>query len=708
MDNNNIAPSMAGITTNFQSLNQSFTHSFRHDSIFVYLSRILRPIFDSQLAKEAPPHAGERARLSLELGATALTPVLAQLQGFRGFLSQLVNMPNNNMVMRAQVLSPTDAMQWKLKAVIEEQNSLNNLLVLVTHMIEVLNLWKIVADHDVEAISRNMKPDLFAYLKAITVREFIMCDKQLLSALATAIVDSYLRDGAATAVVSGKLKEFCSSIYGNEDALYTEVFEMLTRACEIRNEREREEMLKEALEKCRQIPVQALNLSMVCRLLDSARYYDGILNICLWAAQNVDPNNLARDFIEHREPPDDDRGRRAFLARKECYALVTEVLDGLYRKVRQQDQPDDGSSNQANQQKYDEMLAKCMDSRDQLLHICVFEWLMLSDQADKLLSLRSAGIEAYLRHRAEQEPTSHTNLELLARHQEVNLKYDQAVRLWLQLAHWQGEMPMDKRLTHLARASICAQSGAPNELQQQAAETLEVARIQADLARELPNEREALNRRLYPINELYIDFAEKYDLAECQLRLLMCGEHDDPHLVSFLWCKLIDQGIARGDVQGALRRAVPLFKNAHSYFPILAIIAQCELRTQHLQYDPLWLGNILCEENGKPWHEIENAYFLIYQKPEFRVIRDHLLFVAAKMIHKMADNMNLISSSIFRPTVRNMLTHIDRYMVDTQGHITDHNMRNINVELVQCRTALERSLEVYGNTANAAENAGAN
>lgn len=701
IDNNNPPGSMTGLTTNFQSLNQSFAHSFKHDSIFVYFSRILRPIFESQLAKEAPPHAGERARLSLVLTSAALTPVLQQLHGFKTFLHDFCNAPGgSNMYIRSQVLPATDAMQWKRKAILEEQNSVNNLLVLVTHTMEVLNLWRVTAEHDIEAISLNMKPELFNYLKAITVREFILCDKQLLSALATSIVDSYLRDGATTAVVSNKLKEFCPSIYGNEDALYTEAYEMLTKASEITNEREKEEMLKQALQLCRKVSVQALHLSMVCRILDSSRYYEGLLNICLWAAHNVDPHNFAYDHYEHGEPQDDDRGRKAYIARRECYQLVTAMLDGLYRKVRPQDQLDPGENNVANQQKYDEMLTRCIESQDPLLHMCVFDWLLATDQREKLINLRSKGLEKYLRHRTEREPTSITTLELLARHHEVHKKLESAVHMWLNLANWQGELPLEIRTTYLARASLCAQSGGTNELQQQVDETLEVARIQEEIARHLPNnEREAISMRLYPINELYTQFAEKYDLPECQLRLLMCVEHADVNLINFLWTKLIEQASRKNDLPGVLRKACLVFKDGRNFFPVELIVAHCERIALNTQVDPLWLANILAE-CGKDWPSIERIYYDLYQRPQMRGMREHLMIISTRIIYKMADCTDLIPQAEFRPVINVLNGHIDTYLVDTQARITDNNMRALNNDLQRCRSMLVRAAQQFGNPAN--------
>lgn len=683
---------MTGLTTNFQSLNQEFRHSFKHEANFVYFARILKPIYECQLAKESPPHAAESPKLALELTARTLTPVLASLQGLKRFLHSLLNIPENSFALRAQALTATDAMQRKRKAILEEQNSLNNLLFLLTHTMEILNLWKIVADHDIEVISRNMKPELFARIKIITVRDFITCDKQFSSALATAVVDSYLRDGAATSTVSEKLKESCPSVYGNEDALYTKAYEMLTKACDISNKKEREQMLRDALQLCRQISVQALNLSMVCRLLSSARYYEGLVSICLWAAQSIDPQGFAIDFVKQREPQDDDRGRRAYLARKECYNIVTEVLNELYHEGQRQDTLESSGRH------YDEILAICIETKDVLFHLCIFDWLVYSGQQEKLLHVRSADLEHYLRRRAENEPNSIATLDLWCRYHELSGKFDKAVNLLLEIANRQGsELNLSVRITYLARAMLCAKSGGPSTSDRllQLEEILEVAKIQEQIAERLPNESRALNERLMILNELYTDFAEKYRLADCQLLLLQCGSYEDPNLIQHLWASLIEKATECGELPATLKKLCPSFVRSHIFFPLDVIISHCEVKTQMRNYDPLWLPETL-NSVGVPWHQLQVKYHELYLKPEMRIIKDRILTVLAGIVSRLAEHPDLMPRERFRDFVQKVANNISTYIVELQSRISDADVGSLMVSFRRSQSVLENIATTYG------------
>ena len=43
---------------------------------------------------------------------------------------------------------------------------------------------------------------------------------------------------------------------------------------------------------------------------------------------------------------------------------------------------------------------------------------------------------------------------------------------------------------------------------------------------------------------MYGDFAEPFDLYECQLAIIHCGSHDDAALIESLWQNIIDKGMS--------------------------------------------------------------------------------------------------------------------------------------------------------------------
>ena len=85
-----------------------------------------------------------------------------------------------------------------------------------------------------------------------------------------------------------------------------------------------------------------------------------------------------------------------------------------------------------------------------------------------------------------------------------------------------------------------------------ACEQMEVARVQLGLVEAMGNlggprtpEVEAalasLNADLHSITKLYADYAEPYQLWECQLAILHCAGHPDSMLIATVWDQIINQ-----------------------------------------------------------------------------------------------------------------------------------------------------------------------
>lgn len=58
-----------------------------------------------------------------------------------------------------------------------------------------------------------------------------------------------------------------------------------------------------------------LNLPAVCNSFASVRFYEGIVDLCLTAAQKLDPSNLALHFYKSGEPAEDTDGMQYYLKR---------------------------------------------------------------------------------------------------------------------------------------------------------------------------------------------------------------------------------------------------------------------------------------------------------------------------------------------------------------------------------------------------------
>merc|ERR1719219_2580842 len=124
-----------------------------------------------------------------------------------------------------------------------------------------------------------------------------------------------------------------------------------------------------------------------------------------------------------------------------------------------------------------------LGSDDQLLHVCLYQWLIENKYLEKLLDIRSPFIEEYLKSGTTQHPETLAMFDLLWKYYEKNKEYVAAARILSKLADRHStELDLAGRVEYLSRAVMCVKSSegsrAAGELLHHLEEKMEVARVQ--------------------------------------------------------------------------------------------------------------------------------------------------------------------------------------------------------------------------------------
>lgn len=147
----------------------------------------------------------------------------------------------------------------------------------------------------------------------------------------------------------------------------------------------------------------------------------------------------------------------------------------------------------------------------------------------------------------------------------------------------------------LGGSSMEADSGdTAGELLHDLEEKMEVARVQlqivdalAGMRTQAPAEVESalsrLNADLLDISQLYQDYAEPYELWECQLAILHCAGHPDHMLIETMWENIIDAEIRKTHDLSTQTKVVTLsnkvkalgkiYVSSQKYFPLGRLIS---------------------------------------------------------------------------------------------------------------------------------------
>lgn len=94
--------------------------------------------------------------------------------------------------------------------------------------------------------------------------------------------------------------------------------------------------------------------------------------------------------------------------------------------------------------------------KDPILHVCVYEWLMVHDMLSELLSVKEQTLSEFLRRNVVRNPNNLNLIDLLWKYYEKNGHHSQAARILDNLASTQSDsIPIEQRIEYLARAVMC-------------------------------------------------------------------------------------------------------------------------------------------------------------------------------------------------------------------------------------------------------------
>lgn len=582
-------------------------YSFRHNGVYLYFSRIIRPIwtlkavtYQKTITTEGPK---EVLISNISLNEIKLYDVrLTELKDF--LITNIKFSPNYEENSRKSIMKESDVLS-------NERNSLFNLLKLIEHCIEVLGLWKLLIDHQFHAITAILNADKQKSLSMMTFKELTLWGHEMTTLLASALVRRFIEDNSTTDIINRRLQEVCPSIYKSENALHAKAHELITKAKSITNPNDRSNQLESALNLCKKIGAR-INLVAVCELFQSVHWYEAVVDICLLTAHNRDPQNLALHYYRNGEPIEDQMGFTASMHRKECYKLLLDIYDRLSQQSksllnphnpRTLDSAQSPLSLEEAKKRSDQMLSHAIQSNDELFHIALYEWLYEHQQSDRLLQITSPYLETYLKRKTSAFSDSIPLMDLLWMYYERNGHFAAAAQILIKLAERRGlEVKLYQRLEYMSRAIVCMkssdsrtasfigdglQASVAGEFLHELEEKMEVARIQLQLLdhiQKLPDSPQrlqaenALNSELLDITTLYEEFADPFNLAECQLAILHCAGHHDPNLIESIWLNIIDTelrvvGSKSADsqklsVRSKVKELGKLYRSSPMFFPL--------------------------------------------------------------------------------------------------------------------------------------------
>ncbi|KAI9566057.1 hypothetical protein GHT06_009857 [Daphnia sinensis] len=292
-----------------------YQFSGRHNGLYLYFGRILRPLWLVPLARDVgKPH---QPLLDSVVNSEELLTVLGQLNALKEFFHANIHQNGPQSYQSSEKGRLQDAQM-------QERKSLLAMKQLLDHTVEVLALWKVLCDHQLHLLGQSLSAEMQMSLKTTLFRDLILSGSDTCIGLINALIHRYSDDAASTDAISEKLRQVCPSLYRNEDALCTKVNEQLLKARTTTMSRmDKERLLQQTLETCKQIPAR-INLAHVCQQLSACQYFGGAVELCCVVAEKLDPQHRAQQCYSGQQ--EDPAAVEALLARKNYYQQTCLVL----------------------------------------------------------------------------------------------------------------------------------------------------------------------------------------------------------------------------------------------------------------------------------------------------------------------------------------------------------------------------------------------
>uniref|UniRef100_A0A8C7S643 Nuclear pore complex protein Nup155 n=1 Tax=Oncorhynchus mykiss TaxID=8022 RepID=A0A8C7S643_ONCMY len=475
-----------------------------------------------------------------------------------------------------------------------------------------LALWKLLCDHQFSLIISELPMEFQDQMKGASFKDVVIRGRELTGALITALINVYIKDSASVDAISNHLRDICP---------------LLPWAKQIQTKIDKERTLRESLQ-LYQLISQHTDLPLVCSQYRQVRFYEGVLELCLTAADKKDPQRLGPHFYKNGEPEEDQAGALAFQERLSCYKCITDTMQELVNQSKAAPQSPSVPkqpgppvmtsdpnmlSNEDATAHFEQVIGLAQRSQDELFHIALYNWLIQADLTDKLLEVNSPYLEEHLMHMIKQDQSKVRNMDLLWRYYEKSRSFGKAAHVLARLADMHStEISLKQRLEYISRAILSAKSsscisaqGAEGEFLHELEEKMEVVRIQVQIQETLsrrysqhPSVQGAMSQldsELMDITKLYGEFADHFRLSECKLAIIHCAGHSDPILVHSLWQEIMEKelgdsvAMSPADRMRALSLKLvslgKIYAGTPRYFPLEFLVKFLEQEVCHLNWD---------------------------------------------------------------------------------------------------------------------------
>ncbi|CAF3956676.1 unnamed protein product [Adineta steineri] len=465
----------------------------------------------------------------------------------------------------------------------------------ICHMIErlseLLSLWQIINEHRTDMLIERLPESYLTLFNGtngpFTVRTLLDLDTLFYDTLIAALLTSYEQNESIFDQLMGRLVDECPKLCPIEKLILYKVDLFLKPSSTSQTTQsinDQHQRLKQACQLYKQV-CDRVNITSFAMTLYTFRMYDELLDLCVTSGSKRDPCNQALNYY-YGQYDDQQQFIDVYQRRSECYQALIDILELLYQRDSENTlKTTDGSLTLT------EFIRHCLSYDDEFLHVKLFDWMMNKHFNDKIKSFRQMTpyLERFIRYRLKLTNfNDFITLDVAIAVLQVVKDYTTLCQVLLHLIDLSDpHVTFADRLCYLAEALQIARSASATLLStssssQQIKSTndrqlteliptleqrLQTAFVQKQIYTDLQMYMRALETHtmtsttideelqqyiqpihdsiikldsaLFDATELFVDYAQKYELYECQLLLLQLDGNEEPTILQTIWRRLL-------------------------------------------------------------------------------------------------------------------------------------------------------------------------
>ncbi|KAH6685905.1 nucleoporin Nup157/170 [Plectosphaerella plurivora] len=529
--------------------------SSRHDALCVYLTRLIRTLWKSNVIVSGISPTGGVV-INSRIPTTKLVIVQERLERLRRFL-------DTNRGFIQGLSGPSDLQKVASKqeevALQAEHQALHAIQKLMENISEGISFVLMLFDERVSDIFLRLEPQTQQQLKELTYENLFSHNsgRDLAKLLVKAIVNRNIESGSNVETVAEALRRRCGGFCSPDDVIIFKAQEQLKRASEQAiNSNQSRALLGESLKLFERVAANLsfINLSSAVSQYIDLKYYAGAIQLCLVVAKEKDRGNTALSWINEGKPANDPRGI-TFAERKRCYDLIHDALGQLENAVSREPIEIDGRLTVIGTKRA-EAYEVVNGSDDEVFHFDLYEWYFSQGWTDRILAIDSPHVITFLQRLAGD---SLEHADLLCQFYTHRYQYFQAAEVQYELANSDFSIGIKDRIVLFSRAKTNASvqtTGVSPQAKQillhSIEESLEVANIQGDLLERLRADarlseeklaeiESVLDGQLRDVSELFNQYADSAGYYDLCLVIFFFADFRNKSAIESTWQALINQ-----------------------------------------------------------------------------------------------------------------------------------------------------------------------